>query len=553
MGAPRRMGRPALLQARLVLSSLVLLAATGMVSAGCSGTGVSTTTPLGATTGAAAQTTTSASAATPPATQPPGATATSTETPTTATTSTPSTAASELPTKPAAQLLQYRYDGSAGKEADPVRGWRVADISALTGNGANSTRIVGDAFRFDEETGTVPAHIVAVGESGDLLTFAPGAGAGEWTADWVPSGTGKPLRELLSGPMSASPLAVTGMGKTAVLHVFAVDSGDNLLHFSLAAGQQWKAENASQATGAPVHSLGGARATDKSKTLEACALGPDGDLLFFRLAAGGSWTVERPGAPASSAAHKQAAFIIDPLGQSQTAIAAGSRDDHLLLYRRAGNGTWTLEDVTKETASAGIQAVTLGGWLASWDWTSGAYWTASLFKHPLALITKEGRFLLLQRASAAGPWSVTDIPVLSAVTFSTEGGGASIVRVCPPQAAFPREVHLAGVDSHGNLIHFWRDAKGTWRSEDYTKSSGARFAYPIGCFPSPYKAAATEGAGGATGRFFLGLTPSAELVQLTSPDESRLFPGSGVRLRGPALTWGPAGVTNIVLAGRTSG
>jgi hypothetical protein len=193
--------------------------------------------------------------------------------------------------------------------------------------------------------------------------------------------------------------------------------------------------------------------------------------------------------------------------------------------------------------------VTLGGWLSSWDWDADNYWAASLFKHPLAVLTPAGHFVLLERATAAKPWKVTDVSESIKVTFAAAGGGTSIIRVCPPPGASPKEAHFAGVDQKDHLIHFWRDAKGTWRAEDYTDSSGAKFAYPLGCFGAPWADSLTEGAGGARGRFFIGIAPNGMPAALSSPEAAWALVGGGLAMRGPALAWGESGVSDLVLAG----
>ncbi len=465
----------------------------------------------------------------------------------------------EKPSKPAASLVHYWWDGTiTGKAADLNRGWQAENISSRTGNGADSTRIVGDVFRSDPDEG-VPACIVATGEDGDLLVFTnskPDAAAGAWSVTATPSPTGKPLRELLGGRSSASPLAVTGAGgansaagAAPVLHVFATDTGDDLIHFWLAEGGSWQAEDVTQATGVRLHRTGAARAT--GGTLEVCGLDRQGKLRYFRLTAGGTWRAENPSDLLGAGVKGEATFLDDPLGGSDTVIAAASPQDEFLLFRRTADGDWYLEDLSQETAAGGAcaPALTLGGWLSSWDWDAGNYWAASLFKHPLAILTAEGHFVLLERASATEPWKVTDVSESIKVTFAADGGGASVIRVCPPLDASSKEAHFAGVDGQDHLIHFWRDAKGTWRAEDYTESSGAKFSYPLGCYGAPWAASLTEGAGGREGRFFIGIAPNGTPAALSSPEASWVLVGGGLAMRGPALPWGESGVSDIVLAG----
>jgi hypothetical protein len=541
----RRCALPKVLAA--VLTVAALLFAAGLL-AGC-GTSEVTTTTTGspATTAVTADpggNTTSASGITTNTTPP--------ETIETTVSSLP-----EQPSKPAAGLVHYWWDGTITGNLD--HGWQAENISGLTENGADSTRIIGDAFRSDPDDG-MPACIVAAGESGDLLVFANAgadAAAGRWSVTPLPSPTAQPLRELLGGRASASPLTVTGAagptGKASakVLHVFATDTGDSLIHFWLEPGGSWQAEDVSQAAGMYVHKLGSVRTAEDGTTLEVCALDRDGKLLYFSLIQGGSWHWENPGDLLNSPVKGEATFIADPLGRSGTTVAASSRHDALLLFRRTADGDWTLEDLTEQAAAggAGAPAVTLGGWLSSWDWDSGNYWAKSLFKHPLAVLTTAGHLVLLERASAAEPWKVADVSASIKVTFAADGGGTSIIRVCPPPGASSKEAHFAGVNEQDHLIHFWRDAKGTWHSEDYTASSGDKFAYPLGCFGAPWAASLTEGAGGARGRFFIGIAPNGTPAALSSPEAGWALVGSGLAMRGPVLAWGESGVSDLVLAG----
>ncbi len=155
---------------------------------------------------------------------------------------------------------------------------------------------------------------------------------------------------------------------------------DNLIHFWFTAGglleaEAIKSESLTSATGVAVARVGSARVAKDGTTLEVCALDPDDELLYFRLASGGSWSAENPSKQTGRVAKKEATFFADPLGVSDTTIASSCLLDHLLLYRRLPDGTWTLEDITQETTTEKSDPkVTLGGWLSWWDWDSGEYW-----------------------------------------------------------------------------------------------------------------------------------------------------------------------------------
>jgi hypothetical protein len=481
----------------------------------------------------------------------------------------------EKPVKPAAELLHLWW--RPGDYWDPNR---IEDFSVSDADfNPNSSRIVGDAYVYQDPV-SGRDYLFATGEDGKLLVVTlrfDGPNAHEYSSAKFPASTGLPLRELLGGRSFNSPLAsppaVLGTGADRTIHVFATDTADNLIHFwfkTADPGQLQlegvKSESLTSVTGISVARVGSARVAGDGATIEVCALNPDDELLYFRLAPGGQWSAENPSKLTGRVAKKEATFFADPLGVSDITIASSCLLDHLLLYRRAVDGTWTLEDITQETTTEKADpGVSLGGWLSWWDWQSKDYWDPSQFQSPLAILTTAGHFQLLERASTDAPWKVTDVSKLTGVIFAANGGGDSIIRLHTPPGGSPKEAHFAGVDTEQNLIHFWRDAQGRWHTENLTAKTGQNFAYPLDHSTSQIGVAGTAvwAASHATPpdyavleatQFLSGVAPDGRLIVLWAGSDGTWHPADataaiGYKVRGPDVVWSDGNANHLVMAG----
>jgi hypothetical protein len=160
---------------------------------------------------------------------------------------------------------------------------------------------------------------------------------------------------------------------------------------------------------------------------------------------------------------------------------------------------------------------------------------------------------------------VTDVSKVTGVIFATDGGGDSIIRLHTPPDTSPKEAHFAGVDKKQNLIHFWRDAKGKWHSEDLTANTGQKFAYPLEHSTAPVGAAgiAVWAATHATppapavwdaAQFLSGVAPDGRLLVLWAGSDGKwqvtdATAAVGYKVRGPDLVWGDSTANHLVMAG----
>lgn len=544
-------------------TALAAILAGAALLAGCASSELTTTTSSSAPSTTMAPTSTSDATST--ATSPDMTTETTTET-------TAETTA-EKPVKPAAELLHLWW--RPGDYWDPNR---IEDFSAPDADfNPNGSRIVGDPYVYQDPV-SGRDYLFATSEDGKLLVVSlrfDDPDSHESRSVEVAAPTGQPLRELLGGRSFNSPLAsppsVMGTGADKTIHLFATDTADNLIHFWLKPADLLqlggvKSENLTSVTGIPVARVGSARVAKDSATVEVCALNPDDELLYFRLAPGGPWSAENPSKLTGRVAKKEATFFTDPLGVSDTTIASSCLLDHLLLYRRAADGTWTLEDVTQETTTEKADpGVSLGGWLSWWDWQSKDYWDPSQFQNPLAILTTAGHFQLLERAFTDAPWKVTDVSKLTGVIFAADGGGDSIIRLHTPPGGSPKEAHFAGVDKQQSLIHFWRDAKGKWHTENLTAKTGQNFAYPLDHSTSQIGVAGTAvwAASHATPpdyavleatQFLAGVAPDGRLIVLWAGSGGKWQPADvtaliGYKMRGPDVVWSDGNANHLMMAG----
>ncbi len=481
----------------------------------------------------------------------------------------------EKPVKPAAELLHLWWRLGDYWDPNQIEDFSIPDADF----NPNGSRIIGDPYVYADPVSRRD-YLFATGEDGRLLVVSmrfDDSDSHESASTKVPAPTGQPLRELLGGrafnsPL-ASPLAMMGTGADKTIHVFATDIADNLIHFWFKThdpGQVQlggvKSENLTSITGIPVAHVGSARVAADGATVEVCALDPDDELLYFRLAPSGQWSAENPSKLTGRVAKKEATFFTDPLGVSDTTIASSCLLDHMLLYRRAADGTWTLEDITQETTTENADpGVSLGGWLSWWDWQNKDYWDPSQFQNPLAILTTAGHFQLLERTSTDTPWKVTDVSTLTGVIFAADGGGDSIIRLHAPPGGSPKEAHFAGVDKQQNLIHFWRDVQGQWHTEDLTARTGQNFAYSLDHSTSQVGVAGTAVWAASHAKppdyavleatqFLSGVSPDGRLVVLWAGSDGTWHPADvtavmGYQVRGPDLIWSDGNANHLVMAG----
>jgi hypothetical protein len=155
---------------------------------------------------------------------------------------------------------------------------------------------------------------------------------------------------------------------------------------------------------------------------------------------------------------------------------------------------------------------------------------------------------------------VTDISESIGVTFAATAGGDSILRLHNPPNLAKTEIHFAGVDERQHFIHFWRDAKRRWHSEDLTAKTGQRVAHPVNHYLSSGGGlSAAKGPHATAGPitvhdYIVAITPESRPVVFFDDVSTRDWKvldvpaAAGFKIRPPELPWGDSSANHLVFA-----